>query len=133
MASGGMLLLTMIDYHLAGHDPSPHSEIGMVLSQHQVPYTVSVGADETTNQLTVHFRILSRINALILKRTNDHAETSHAMDITRPLQTLSDIIRSFPIEITYKPTHRPILSHWIILSPTHYCQASGPRGVFKFY
>jgi hypothetical protein len=89
--------------------------------------------DETTNRLTVHFRILSRINALILKRTNNHAETSHATDITRPLQTLSDIIQSFPIEIAYKPTHRPILSRWIILSPTHYRQASGPRGVFRFY
>jgi hypothetical protein len=55
------------------------------------------------------------------------------MDITQPFQTLSDVIWSFPIKIAYKLTHCPILSHWIILSLTHYRQASGPRGVFKFY
>jgi hypothetical protein len=78
-------------------------------------YAEIVLVDETTNRLTVHFRILSCINPLILRRTNDHAKTSHATDITQPFQTLSDIIWSFPIEIAYKPTHFPILSHWIIL------------------
>jgi hypothetical protein len=77
--------------------------------------------DETTNRLTVYFRILSRINALILRRMNDHAETSHATDITWPFQTLPDIIQSFPIEIAYSwlifryyraglSCHRPIIA-----------------------
>jgi hypothetical protein len=57
------------------------------------------------------------------------ADDGHYPTLSNPFRHYLTISNQNHIQ----PTYFPILLRWIILSLTHYRQASGPRGAFKIY